>query len=472
MKATVKTVLAGFGAILTGIAGYYAYQIYESLPTGTGYTAKYICSALFVSGRDLDHDTIVRNEIVPIAPTFAWVDTTVDFENKTVTGKVMAGLHRVTAVYREGLGCTLAVDTSAKKLYVQAEGVSAPAQLSSDLIWPLGEGFEVGVFPSEINRIKLEQALDSAFMEPGPDSRRNTHAVAVVYRGKLVTERYAPGIDSNTPLMGWSMSKSITNALVGVLVQAGKLDIDAPAPVPQWKHETDARGAITLDQLLRMSSGLAFTEVYVPGSDASEMLFNQYSAAEFAASRPLAYAPDEHWSYSSGTTNIISRIIKDSVGGKLADYVRFTREHLFDRVGMNSIVLEADASGSFVGSSYTYASARDWARFGLLYLNDGVWQDQRILPPGWVDYSTTPTAKAPQGQYGAQFWLNAGNSKDINDRAFPSLPPDMYWASGFSGQSVFVIPSRELVVVRLGTTLDGSWDKGQFMVDVLSAFKK
>ena len=318
--------------------------------------------------------------------------------------------------------------------------------------------------------MKLERALDNAFTEPGPDSKRNTLAVVVVYRGQLIAERYAPGIDESMPLLGWSMSKSLTNALVGVLVQAGKLDLYAPAPVPEWQHADDARKDITLDQLLRMSSGLAFSEDYVPGSDASNMLFNKYSAATFAASKPLAFEPDEHWEYSSGTTNIISRIIKEAVGGTLADNYRFAREELFDRIGMHSATLEPDASGSFVGSSYSYATARDWARFGLLFMNDGVWQGDRILPEDWVAYSKTPTPKAPQGQYGAQFWLNAGSRDDHSDRVFPDLPADAFWASGFSGQSVFIIPSRELVVVRLGTTLDDSWDKGQFVAEVLSAF--
>ena len=466
----LKVVLIGMTVVLTGAATYFAVQFHQALPTATGYTAKYVCSSVFLSGRKEDPASIIRNEIVPIHPSFGWIDTQVDFEQKTVSSSGFAGLGEVTAVYREGLGCTLNIGVSIAELRTQAQDIQPPAGFSPDADWPFGDVIKPGVYADEIDHTRLEEVLNEAFQEPYPGSHRNTRAVVVVYRGELVAERYASGFDAHMPLTGWSMAKSVINALTGVLVYANKLQLDAPAPVSGWQQEEDARKQITLDQLLRMSSGLDFSEVYSPGSDASEMLFNTFSTAEYAASRPLAFEPDRHWAYSSGTTNIISGILEDTVGGTLSDYHRFAREQLFDRIGMHDTTFEPDPSGTFVGSSYLFASARDWARFGLLFLNDGVWQGQRILPEGWVDYTTTATPTAPEGQYGAQFWLNAGEPDDISRRQFPDLPPDLYWASGFNGQSVNIIPSRQLVIVRLGTTLDESWDNGAFLVDLLSAF--
>lgn len=470
MRIKLKPMIIGLAVVMMGVCTYLATQFYQDLPTGTGYTAKYLCSNLFLSGRKEDVARIIREEIEPIHPSFGWIKTSVDYENKTVSSSGIAGLKSVTAVYRDGLGCTLNIGISAEELYSQAVGIKPKDKPVLRAEWPLGEGFTPNLYANVFDQGKLNAALDEAFKEPTPQSRRNTRAIVVIHQGKLVAERYAQGFDADMPLLGWSMAKSVTNAMTGVLVKAGKLTLDAPAPVAEWQGVDDPRKQISLDQLLRMSSGLAFSEIYTPGSDASEMLFNQSASAAFAANKSLQYQPDEHWSYSSGTTNIISRIIKESVGGKLDDYYRFSREELFDRIGMHSATFEPDPSGSFVGSSYLFATARDWARFGLLFLNDGVWQGQRILPEGWVKYSTTPTAAAPLGQYGAQFWLNAGEADDINKRGYPRLPADMFGASGFTGQSVTIFPSQQLVVVRLGTTLDDSWDKGAFLADVLSAF--
>jgi CubicO group peptidase (beta-lactamase class C family) len=235
----------------------------------------------------------------------------------------------------------------------------------------------------------------------------------------------------------------------------GKLDINAPANVPEWVGEGDDRGAITLDQLLRMSSGLKFQEEYSSApSDVVRMLYEQPDAAAFAASMPLAAEPDTKWSYSSGTTNIISRIVRHAIGGDQEDYYRFVRERLFDPLGMTRATMEADASGTLVGSSFMFCTARDWARYGQFLLQDGVWNGERILPDGWVDYMTTPTPAAPQGQYGAQTWLNRGTPGNADDRPLPDCPADLIFLSGFNGQRVFVVASRKTVIVRMGLTPD------------------
>jgi CubicO group peptidase (beta-lactamase class C family) len=275
-------------------------------------------------------------------------------------------------------------------------------------------------------------------------------AVVVAHRGRLVAERYRAGIEETTPLISWSMAKSVMAALVGIAAGEGRLSLDGPAPVPEWRTPGDARAHLTIDQLLRMSSGLAFGERAGATTDLSVMLFTRADAGAFAAGEPLAHPPESVWSYSSGTSNILSRILRDAFGRDLAEQVRWSRERLFDRIGMSTAIFETDASGSFVGSSFVFASARDWARFGQLHLQDGIWSGERVLPAGWVDYVRTPTPKAPLGLYGAHWWLNARESGAPEDRTWPSLPRDVFAARGMSGQYVVVVPSAELVVVRLG----------------------
>jgi CubicO group peptidase (beta-lactamase class C family) len=269
------------------------------------------------------------------------------------------------------------------------------------------------------------------------------------------------------------MAKSVTMALVGALVQDGRLTIAAPAPVPEWRKPGDPRGAITLDLLLRMSSGLAFDEHYGATNDVSRMLFTQPDTGAFAAAFPLAAPPGSVWSYSSGTANIVARVVRDAFGGDVAAMLRFARERLFDPAGMTSAVLETDASGSFIGSSFAFMTARDWARFGELFRRDGVWDGRRLLPEGWVRYATTPTPGAPLGCYGAHWWLDAGEPGAPERRPWPQLPAETYAARGHSGQWVVVVPSARLVVVRLGLTVPDDEDDGtqELVAELLAHFE-
>jgi CubicO group peptidase (beta-lactamase class C family) len=242
------------------------------------------------------------------------------------------------------------------------------------------------------------------------------------------------------------VAKSVTHALAGLLVLDGKLDLHAPADVPEWRSAGDPRGAVTLDQLLRMSSGLKFTEAYVPGepSDVIEMLFGtgQADTAAFAASFPLAHPPDDFFSYSSGTTNIVSRCLARALGGSGAAFEAFMRERLFDPLGMTSATARFDAAGTFIGSSFVFATARDFARFGQLYRQDGVWEGRRLLPEGWVRYARTPTFQQEgciDGPYGAHWWLDLAG-------------PGSFSANGYEGQYIVVSPHRDLVLVRHGVT--------------------
>ncbi len=279
--------------------------------------------------------------------------------------------------------------------------------------------------------------------------------------------RYADGFTKDTPLPGWSMAKSVVNALAGVLVKEGKLSLSDPAAIPEWRGSSDPRREITLDQLLRMSSGLEFHENYRdPLADAMRMLFGAADAGAYAAAKPLEAQPGTRWSYSSGTTNIITSAMRRTVGDP--DYLEFPRRALFERLGMASAVMETDAGGTFVGSSFMYATARDWARFGLLYLRDGVWSGERILPEGWVAYTRTPAPSAAEKQYGAHFWLRLSSGYRCADEG--PLPADAFHAVGFDGQFITIVPSRELVLVRLGLTrYPCAWDQQRFVHLVLAA---
>ncbi len=456
-----------FFAVAIGIGIYF---LNSALIVGSGYSSKYLCSQVFLADRN--PDLVFKNDVLPTHPLFRFITNTVDRDNKTVTATAFGFLSKATAVYRDGCGCTLTVDSSRDDLLEQSKGLKLELQKVSDENWPQGETIDYGSIPKNVDQDKLMAVIEEAFQEPGADTMRNTQAIVVVYRDRVIAEKYETQFSLQTPMLGWSMTKSITNALIGILVGKGKLDIMQPAPVDAWQTPGDERGAITLDQMLRMSSGLEFEEVYAPFKDATQMLYKSKSMADFAAAKPLRAKPDQEWYYSSGTTNILARIVRDTVGGSLPAVISFAQRELFDRINMYSAIIEADASGSFVGSSYMFATARDWARFGVFIKNDGVWNGVRILPEGWVNYSLTPTPQAPKGKYGAQFWLNAGREDQSEDTLYPSLPKDMAYLGGFNFQIVAIIPSRDIVIVRLGVTHDDSWSHEAFIGNVLACIKE
>ncbi len=449
----------GLGVGLVGV-GIAAAALYRPLEVAASYSAKRLCSEVFVAGRQ--EPSIVAEDLalMPV-PLLTSVDRTAR------TASVNALGVRRTAAWRPGLGCALAIGESVEGLQaLRANPGPRPERGAGP--WPEGEG---PVDPSRvdprIDRQAMEAAVAAAFDEPDPDNLRRTRAVVVVYRGQLVAERYAEGFNKDTPLLGWSMTKSATNAVIGALVFQGRLDIHKPAPVPEWA--SDERAAITTDMLLRMSSGLDFDEGYGPYGGATAMLFARHDAAAEGADHGLAHAPDEAWSYSSGTTNILSRIARHTIGDD-AVYLAYPRVAIFDPIGATSAVMETDPSGTFVGSSFLYMTARDWARFGLLFARDGVWQGRRLLPEGWAAAACTPTPKAPQGQYGAQWWTNAGDPPGSANRPYPSLPVDTCSAQGFETQRIMIIPSLDLIVVRLGLTRNsGDFDVDRFVAAIIGA---
>lgn len=435
---------------------------------GLASAAKRLCSGVFVAG--VDEATLRAEELED--PALAAFDLRVERAANRVLG-VGPDDMRVTVVHRPGLGCTLLGRFTEAQLrgQVDAARLTPPVLPDPQVDWPDGSRVRLPRRLPGLDLSAVGQAVDAAFADAEPGQQVRTRAVLVIWRGRIVAERYAAPFDATTPQLGWSMTKSVTSALTGMLVRDGVLDVLAPAAVPEWQADDDPRAEITLEQLLWMSSGLQFSEVYDGVSDVVRMLFvdGVSDMGGFTADKPLAHEPGSHWSYASGTTNLIARVQRQSFRS-LHDYLDFPRRRLFNPLGMASAVLEPDESGTFVGSSYMYATPRDWARFALLYLRDGTWNGNRLLPPGWVDYSTTPAPAAAQGDYGAQFWLNRGPAGAPDQRPHANLPTEMVYMSGFEGQNVVLIPSRDLIVLRMGLTRSGPRPTWKLTESVLAAF--
>ena len=409
----------------------------------TGFIADTLCSETFVSGLDPMRDLAETTDAMPGTGLLTWaMNLQIDRARKAVTVTLL-GIGRSRAVYREGLGCTLE----------HGEGiteVALPPDEKQPALLPEIAGPSIVRPQSE----ELSAALDRAFTEPAQPPHRRTRAIVVMKAGRVIAERYADGIGPETQLLGFSMTKSVISALTGVLVRQGKLKLDGPAPVAAWRHPDDPRHAITVDQLLRHTAGLALGSSLEASlgsafEPVNRMKFVEADMAAYAASIPLKTAPGTAWNYHDGNTLILSHLIRNAVGGSPADALRFARHELFAPLGMNHVTLQLDGAGTIEGSSEMLASARDWARFGQLYLNDGIAGGKRILPEGWVNYSVTATPNAWVG-IGAGFWTNQGDSFGANFRVAHGWPRDAFFAKGTIGQYTIVIPSEKLVIVRMG----------------------
>ena len=407
-----------------------------SFPIMSGFTAKNMCSCVFVAGRP---DSSVAAEELGDFP-LSLADYEVDVDKKSVTATVF-GMAKKKAFYREGLGCTLVIELSEEAIRKQVAPAVVVTQTDTAI-----QNFTIA--DSNLDVANLSQVIKGHVNAVNEEGRHEARAVVVLYDGKLLAEQYAPGFDKNSRMLGWSMAKSVTSALIGLLVKQGKLDVNKPAPVPEWGNEKDKRHGITLRHLLQQTSGLDFEENYAKYSDATRMLFNKADMAAYAASRPIKVAPGSEFYYSSGNANILSRIVRLMVGDQ--NYYSFIYDSLFRKIGMHTAVMEPDASGTMVGSSYVFATARDWAKFGLLYYNNGMVNGQQLFSNDWVKQTVAPFAADRLQQYGYQFWLNGFNKEDPSQRKFPAAPADMFYAGGYAGQNVFVIPSKKLVIVRLG----------------------
>ena len=439
-------------AFLIGLS-YAFYYANTALPIVNGYNAKILCSAKFVSNREAE--SIIKEDL----GNYSYVTHNVDINNQSVTASVF-GLFARKAIYREKLGCTL--------LSGEYTEENLRNQYDNEALNNLGNikkiDLEKGNF-SNIDNKKLNATLDEAFIE-NQEGKKYTRAVLVLYKGKILIERYAPEIKPDTALLGWSMTKSMINALTGIMIKKNKLRLNQNNLFKEWSN--DQRKDITLDQLLRMSSGLKFEEDYSKVSDATNMLFRSYDISKIPLEKDLETKPDSKWSYSSGTTNLISKLIRNTINND-KEYLSLPHKELFGKLGMSTAIVETDTSGTFIGSSFMYASARDWAKFGQLYLQKGIWKGEKIFPDNWAKYSATPTPEAEMGKYGAQFWLNAGNK---DGSKWKNLPKDIFYPSGFESQYVFIIPSKQLVIVRLGLTKkEENCNESHLIQGIIASFK-
>jgi CubicO group peptidase (beta-lactamase class C family) len=428
---TKNSILKGIVATLILIVAGGAIYINSLLPIITGYSAKNLCSDIFVSGRE-------AKSIETTDLNFSFIKYTsnkVDYNARSVTSRFLWGKSK--AIYREGLGATLVTDIPEEDLRkIPSLAVENPGFLPDTTAWPLGERMP-DTIPAGIDKSKLDDISKKVIEENGYEG--NAFAFMVLYKGVPVVEAYKPGFNPKTRFLSWSVAKSFTNGLIGSLVMDGKLDINKPAAIEAWQG--DERNKITLNDLMQMQSGLKWNEDYGSRSDVNLMLFDNADMAHFAIDKPLEHSAGTFWYYSSGSANIVS----EQAGRLFPDrpsFYRYMKESFLEKTGISDAVFETDPSGDFVGSSYLYATARDYARFGLLYLNDGIFNGERVLPEGWVKYTTTP-ASASNGEYGSLFWLN-------KSKKYPSAPEDMFSCQGHDGQMIFILPAQQLVVVVLG----------------------
>jgi CubicO group peptidase (beta-lactamase class C family) len=442
----MKKFLKIFAVLLLIALVYLRIEIYPQLDLISGFSAKSVASGHFIDGRSLETIQQGDNDIDKID----WATNKIDEKQRFVTSSVY-GLKTRKAIYREGLGATLINDD-----YDVSKPYEVPKRnfIKNDLPFPYGNNELKACLPNGMDTIfsnidydKLNAAVANAFDNKGE-----------INKDKIIAEKYADGFNKNSKILGWSMTKSITGTLFGVLQKQGKIDIMKPAPIDEWKN--DERAIITINDLLHMNSGLEWEEDYGKISDATKMLFQADDMTKSQIDKPLVGKPNNTWNYSSGTTNLLSGILRKQFKTH-QEYLDFWYSALIDKIGMNSMVVETDMAGNFVGSSYSWATTRDWAKFGLLYLHKGNWNGEQIFDESWAKYVAKPT-NGSNGKYGAHFWLNANGD-------FPDVPRDFYRCSGYQGQMVAIFPSQDLVIVRMG--LSEEFDFNGFLGGVVKSLK-
>jgi len=401
-----KKLIVSIYAVLIFSLGYGLFYFYHLTPIITGYAAKNLASDVFVGNR-------TQESVEAIDLNFSFIKftkNTIDYKKKEVTSRFLWSTSK--AIYIEGFGCTLVQGNEAAIRQRPFKIVPLPAINPETVAWPAGDKL-MDTVPRGLDTKKLDAAIVKALKDT--IGNQGTFAVAVAYKNQLVAEKYHEGFSAKNRFLSWSIAKSFTNALVGIMLEKGLINIADKADIPEWK--IDKRSNITIENLMHMNSGLEWNEDYGNLSDVTLMLYNHADMAKFSFEKPLLARPDSLWFYSSGTTNIVTYLIRKKIAND-ADYYAFPRKELFNPIGMRSAIFETDASGTFAGSSYVYASMRDYVRFGLFYLNDGRWLGQRILPDNWVKFSTQP-ANGSSAKYGSFFWLNKAGE-------FPFVPKDMY----------------------------------------------
>ncbi|TNV16065.1 serine hydrolase [Ochrobactrum teleogrylli] len=407
--------------LLVGAASWLGFNPPELLRVGTGYAAKIVCSNVFIAKRDAD--AVLADDVqAPGNPLLKFLNVAVDDDTDTVTVRIFGFFAPSKAVFLPGQGCANVQSTDSRSV-----ASDEAAQASSQ---PLNVAISD----------KVQSVIEDKELA-GPGMR----AIAVIHNGQLIAETYGEGFNADTPLLGWSMTKSVMATLIGMRIAENRMDLAKSDLLPEWQN--DERARITIANLMAMESGLRFNENYGAVADVTRMLFLEKDMAGFAASLPLEAAPGTKFNYSSGTANILSKLFMDSFDSRNAA-LAYPRIALFEPLGMSSALLETDASGVFAGSSYMYATARDWARLGAFLAEGGKLDGRQVLPADFVAFMRTPSA-ASDGRYGsAQVWLQSGGAKAGED----GIPDDAFWMSGHDGQTVMIVPSMHLSVVRLGLT--------------------
>ncbi len=423
----------------------------EITEVGAGYIALFTCSAHFIMHRSVDD--IMQIELVDLLP-FNPPKPEIDEQRQLVRATDLQGRQAV-AVFRKSMGCTLLPpnwrEADAGNLpYVEF----ADAPDVSNIPFPNGNKVDLNPNPKQL------AVLAKAFNSDAYGAGTVTLSTLVVKDGKLVGERYRPGFGIHQGYRTWSTAKSITASLIGIAVRDGILDIEESANIPQWQYFDDPRQKITLTHLLHMSSGL-----YSTGADTGAIYFGGQDVVSAITTTPLEAEPNTRWKYANADTLLLLHALRSTLQDDLR-YLRYPYDELFHRIGMYDSRMETDHQGNFIGSSQMYTTARDLARFGLLYLNDGVWDGVRILPEGWTEFVVQPAPVHPREDgkqgYGAQFWLL--------DR-LAGVPSGTYTTAGKKGQFVTVIPSHNMVVVRTGVDPNGKrWAQDKFIIDIIEAF--
>lgn len=434
----MKKIYKIIGLIILFLLVLFGVSTYPKLDLITGFSAKSAASCYFIAQRNITQIQAEDNNIKLVNLAENKV-----IETPKTAFSTLFGFNERKAIYREGLGVTLiSNDFDLSKPYL----VPKRSKPNLDVPFPYGNAKPKDTIFTNINYKKLRFTIENAFDKKGENNKK-TRSVIVIYKDKIIAEKYANGINQNSKLLGWSMTKSITATYFGILQKQGKINIYLPAPVKEWQK--DKRKNITIHHLLQMNSGLAWEEDYTKISDVTKMLFQEKDMTVSQIKNHLIASPNHNWNYSSGTTNLLSGILRKQFKTH-QEYLDFWYSSLIDKIGMNSAILETDMCGNYVGSSYCWATTRDWAKFGLLYLHKGNWNGEQLFDTSWAKYVATPT-NTSNGGYGAHFWLNAG-------RKFSKTPKDMYYASGYQGQKIAIFPSNDLVIVRMGLTEDFDFD--------------
>jgi len=445
MKKIIAVILIVLAIALFAASGLTPRYVLNAPAVATGMGAKLMCSAYYVSGFS---EQQAFEDLVQYSSVLQYLKVEHDDENRTVRTSLF-GLAPTTASYTPGIGCYNNYSGFGQRHILNARQLPLLASH-----WPHGNRVET-INPSIQRQLDTLVALDNA---EGLDTR----ALLVVRNGEVVAESYARGANPDSALLGWSMAKSLTAVMIGNLEYRGLISADEAAGFAAWADDDRAR--ISIEHLLTMTDGLAFSEEYNPGDDATAMLFTEPSASNYALARPVLHAPGEHFNYSSGSANLLARLYFDRTGATLDASLEDFRRHIVVPLSLQHTVFESDASGVFVGSSYLYASARDWARLGQMMLNRGVLNGARIVSEDWVQRAVKPNTSGNQRAYGYQWWLNDGDAQ----LTWPELPADAFAAQGNRSQVLMVIPSADTVIVRLGWS-SGGYPIGERFAGILQA---